>query len=128
MFLARHKRSDLLDHLMVKSVTVFATDTTRTGHGRDGVIPDQEVIVKWPVLIWEIVRFDQVLVDQARILDARFLRSNWEHRLDSNGNPKFPSENNPHLAKDYITEKPRILLDHSDLRSAEETSGNMVFK
>lgn len=127
MFLARHKKGDCLGRRMIKSVTIFVTDSMITTFDSVRTGKKQQMLLKWPVLIWEIVRFDQAHVDKARQFDVRFLRSNGDHRLGSNGNPKFPSEENPQLAKDYVTEKPRIALPYQHLRSAKKTPGNMMF-
>lgn len=128
MFLSRHKKLDCLGHLMIKSVTIFATDSLVPISNPEAGRPDQQRLVKWPVLIWKIVPFRQAEATLARQFDQRFLRSNGDHRLDSDGIPEFPLENNDRLAKDYVSAMPRVVLPLESLRAANQTPGNMVYQ
>lgn len=78
--------------------------------------------------IWEITPFAHSIVNKARQFDKRFLRSNYDHRVGSDGKPKFPKEECPQLTKDYVSEMPRIEFPHKHIQAAKRVPGNKIFE
>lgn len=114
--LGRHKRDSVLGHKLVNSITVFAVDTRKVVRypPPEGDAPG---LVKWPVIIWEIVDFDEDRVKAAREREAEYMER------------KSLSHSTRHqLAKDFVSEKPRVVLPDDAIKASAQTPGNRVLK
>ena len=85
----------MLGHLMLESVTVFVTDSLRTVKNGGA----RQEIVKWPVLIWKVVRFDERLLDLAKCNQEYYVSSAGNHMMDPDDavRPLLPSIEYPRL-------------------------------
>lgn len=127
MFLGRHKDSSALDHKVISSVTLFATDSRKNVNG-------QLRFIKWPVIIWKVSPVDPAAVTTARELEQEYFNDNGSHKLDVNGNPVLPFGEGAQIAPEVKIQQnigqdmPRIWLDTKHLYVSAQTSGNMVYK
>lgn len=82
---ARNKREDCLGMSLLDSVTVFAADSVRElqrDHYQD---PKRSVLVKWPVLIWHVLPYNEHSIDNAKRFEPFYLDSYNQHRQTAEG-------------------------------------------
>jgi hypothetical protein len=125
MFLSRHKRSRDFGHRVIRRVSIFAADSNKSVNTPLGT---QSLLIKWPVLIWEVVPFNEEYVAQARALEGAFLDDDRVHKRGPDGEALFPFMAACRLAEDSPKDIPRICLPDAELHVSRQTPGNMVFQ
>lgn len=123
-FLAKHKAR--LGHKILKSVTVFAADSIITPPGFQNELPD---LVKWPVLIWEVVDYDPKLVEDKKRVENAYVDDNGNHKLDQDGDVICPNIRYDPIAGGAggkCLTVPRVFLPADELRHINRNMGNMV--
>jgi hypothetical protein len=118
--LAKHKSPEDLGIKLLRSVTIFATDSMLTG---------QELPLKWPVLVWQLSGYDEGLIVQARQLELDYTdEDTGMHKATPQYRWKLPNIECPRLCADSSTMFPRVMLPSPYTWVGNEWPGNILFK
>jgi hypothetical protein len=83
-FLAKRKDPSMFGHLMLESVTIFVTDSVRSVKDGGG----RQEIVKWPVLVWKVVRFDEGLLTLTKFNQEFYISKSGNHMMHTGDESK----------------------------------------
>jgi hypothetical protein len=122
--LNQHKSLDEFGHRWIQSVTVFAADCPMLINTPQG---QKTVLVKLPVLLWEINDFNEGFKAFPRQVELQFVdHRTRKHEKGPNG-WKFPNIDFPRLAAETSKMMPRVVLPSTYTHSEECLPGNVIF-